>query len=155
MQGGEGVLAPRARAAYARFAERSLERGWLRMHRLDLDGEPVASWYGWRVGARYCYGISGFDPRREELAVGTILLAHTIERAAAEGAAIYDFLWGEEGYKDRYASGRREVASLAEAGGPRGRLALAGRRGLSRLSRSVPEPARQRLRALRARAGRR
>jgi len=155
MQGGEGVLVPRARQAYSRFAELSLERGWLRMHSLDFDGEPVASWYGWRIGARYCYGISGFDPGREELAVGTLLLAHTIERAASEGAAVYDFLWGEESYKDRYASGRREVSSLAEAGGIRGRLSLAGRRGLSSLSRAIPDGIRHRLRAMRARAGRR
>jgi len=155
MQGGEGVLTPQAREAYGCFAELSLERGWLRMHSLEFDGEPVAAWYGWRIGTRYCYGISGFDPGREELAVGTLLLAHTIERAAAEGATVYDFLWGEESYKDRYASGRREVTSLAEAGGLRGRLSLAGRRGLNSLARAVPERTRQRLRALRARAGRR
>jgi CelD/BcsL family acetyltransferase involved in cellulose biosynthesis len=155
MQGGEGVLSPPAREAYARFAASSLERGWLRMHSLDLDGEPVAAWYGWRIGGRYCYGISGFDPAREELAIGTILLAHTIERGAAEGAAVYDFLWGAESYKDRYATGRREVSSLAGAGGPRGRLSLAGRRGLNKLAGSIPDQPRQRLRALRARAGRR
>ena len=154
MQGGEGVLDRRARAAYGRFAESSLERGWLRMHRLDLDGEPVASWYGWRVGGRYLYGVSGFDPEREDLAVGTILLAHTIDRAATEGAAIYDFLWGAESYKDRYATGRRTVISLSAAAGLRGRLALAGRRGLNRASRSLPDRPRQRLRALRARARR-
>ena len=155
MQGGEGVLSPEAREAYARFAAGSLERGWLRMHSLDLDGEPVAAWYGWRIGARYCYGISGFDPGREELAIGTILLAHTIERAAAEGAGAYDFLWGAESYKDRYATGRREVSSLAVGAGPRGRLSLAGRRGLNKLAGSIPDQPRQRLRALRARAGRR
>jgi CelD/BcsL family acetyltransferase involved in cellulose biosynthesis len=155
MQGGEGVLTPQAREAYTRFAAASIERGWLRMHSLDLDGEPVAAWYGWRIGTRYCYGISGFDPGREDLAIGTILLAHTIERAAAEGAAVYDFLWGAESYKDRYATGRREVYSLAAAAGARGRLSLAGRRRLNKLAHSVSEQTRQRLRGLRTRAGRR
>jgi CelD/BcsL family acetyltransferase involved in cellulose biosynthesis len=155
MQGGEGVLDRRAREAYGRFAELSLERGWLRMHSLELDREPVAFWHGWRVGGRYCYGISGFDPRWEDLAVGTLLLVHTIERAAIEGAEVYDLLWGEEAYKERYATGRREVVSLAAAAGLRGRISLAGRRGLSRVSHSLPDGARQRLRALRARGGRR
>ncbi|HEY7255624.1 MAG TPA: GNAT family N-acetyltransferase [Solirubrobacterales bacterium] len=153
-QGGEGVLGERARRAYGRFAELALAQGWLRMHSLELDGEPAAAWYGWRLGRRYLYGLSGFDPAREDLAVGTLLLAHTIERAAAEGCAVYDLLWGDEAYKERYATGRRTVASLATASGLRGRVALAGRRGLSRVSHSLPDGARHRLRSLRARAGR-
>jgi CelD/BcsL family acetyltransferase involved in cellulose biosynthesis len=153
MAGGEGVLGERARAAYGRFAELALAQGWLRMHSLELNGEPAASWYGWRIGDRYLYGISGFDPGREDLAVGTLLLAHTIERAAAEGCAVYDLLWGDESYKERYATGRRSVASVAAASGIRGRVSLAGRRGLSRVSHSLPDGARHRLRSLRARAG--
>jgi CelD/BcsL family acetyltransferase involved in cellulose biosynthesis len=153
-QGGEGVLSARARAAYGRFAELSIEQGWLRMHSLELDGRPVASWHGWRIGGRYCYGISGFDPTWEDLAVGTLVLAHSIERAADEGARVYDLLWGDEKYKERYATGRRVAASLATAAGLRGRIALAGQRGIHRLSRSMSDRARRRLRSLRARAGR-
>jgi CelD/BcsL family acetyltransferase involved in cellulose biosynthesis len=36
------------------------------------------------------------------------MLAHTIEQAAEEGAAVYDLLWGDERYKDRFATGQRE-----------------------------------------------
>jgi CelD/BcsL family acetyltransferase involved in cellulose biosynthesis len=153
MQGGEGVLSARARAAYGRFAELSLERGWLRIHSLELDGEPVAAWYGWRVGGRYCYGISGFDPAHEELAVGTLLLAHTIQRAAEEGAEVYDLLWGDEAYKSHYETGRRTVESLAMAAGARGRVALAVETSARTAAARLPGGARGWLRRKRAGAG--
>jgi CelD/BcsL family acetyltransferase involved in cellulose biosynthesis len=124
--GGEGRLDAGAREAYRLFALASLERGWLRMHSVEVDGETAAAWYGWRIGRRYCYGMSGFEARWGELAIGTLLMAHTIERAAAEGAEIYDLLWGDEDYKSRYESGRRTVRTVAVAAGAIGRAALAG-----------------------------
>ncbi len=123
--GGDGRLSSAAKEAYRRFAAASLERGWLRMHMVEIDGTPAAAWYGWRVGRRYFYGMSGFDPRWGELAIGTLLLAHTIERAAEEGAEIYDMLWGDEAYKSRYETGRRTVTTLAVGAGAIGRAALA------------------------------
>ncbi|HSK49753.1 MAG TPA: GNAT family N-acetyltransferase [Solirubrobacterales bacterium] len=94
-----------------RFAAAALERGWLRLWIAEADGEPAAAWYGWRLGNRYCYALSGFRQRYEELSIGTVLLAHTIEQAAAEGATVYDLMWGEEPYKQRFETGRREAAT--------------------------------------------
>jgi CelD/BcsL family acetyltransferase involved in cellulose biosynthesis len=92
-----------------RFAAAALERGWLRLWIAEANGEPAAAWYGWRLGSRYCYALSGFERRYEPLSIGTVLLAHTIEQAAAEGATLYDLMWGDEDYKRRFETGRRQA----------------------------------------------
>ncbi len=94
-----------------KFAAAALARGWLRLWIAEADGSPAAAWYGWRIGNRYCYSLSGLAKRYESLALGTVLLAHTIEQAAAEAAGVYDLMWGDEDYKRRFETGRREVAT--------------------------------------------
>jgi CelD/BcsL family acetyltransferase involved in cellulose biosynthesis len=111
-RGGEGVLPSHMRPFHEAFARRALGQGWLRLWTLELDGTPVASWYGWRCGDSYCYYQSGFDPEYEARAPGSVMLAHTIEQAAAEGATAYELLWGDEEYKDRFATHRREAATV-------------------------------------------
>jgi CelD/BcsL family acetyltransferase involved in cellulose biosynthesis len=110
-RGGSSSQGESVRAFQRRFAAAALERGWLRLWTAEADGEPRAAWYGWRVGERYCYSLSGLAKEYEPFALGTVLLAHTIEQAAAEGAPIYDLMWGEEGYKERFETGRRDAAT--------------------------------------------
>jgi CelD/BcsL family acetyltransferase involved in cellulose biosynthesis len=111
-RGGSGALPAHLRPFHEAFARRALGQGWLRLWTLELDGAPVASWYGWRCGGSYCYYQSGFDPDYQAGAPGTVMLAHTIEQAAREGATVYDMLWGAEEYKDRFATDRREAATV-------------------------------------------
>lgn len=146
-QGQSGVLTGEGDRVHRAFAGLALERGWLRLWVMSVGGDPVGAWYGWRLGERYGYQLSGFDPGMAKAAVGVVLLAHTIEQAAAEGARIYDLLWGDEAYKERFATGRRTVPSplltrpRSVAGiASRGQVSLraAGRRlpaGLRRLAR--------------------
>jgi CelD/BcsL family acetyltransferase involved in cellulose biosynthesis len=110
-RGGSGFSAS-MRALHLVFARSALARGWLRLWTMELEGRPAAAWYGWRCGHRYSYYQSGFDPRWADRTPGTVLLAHTIEQAAEEGATVYDLLWGDERYKDRFATGRREAAPI-------------------------------------------
>lgn len=110
-RGGSSSEGERVRRFQRRFAAAALERGWLRLWLAEADGAPRAAWYGWRIGGRYCYSLSGLSKEYEEFALGTVLLAHTIEQAAAEGAGTYDLMWGDEGYKQRFETGRRETAS--------------------------------------------
>jgi CelD/BcsL family acetyltransferase involved in cellulose biosynthesis len=120
------------------FAAAALERGWLRLWIAEADGKPAAAWYGWRLGYRYCYALSGLAKEYEPLALGTVLLAHTIEQAAAEGATVYDMMWGDEGYKSRFETGRREAATwvLGRRGHPL-QLGAAARTRLERLARTL------------------
>jgi CelD/BcsL family acetyltransferase involved in cellulose biosynthesis len=119
-RGGSSSADSAARLHLRLFAAAALERGWLRLWTAIADGEPAASWYGWRIGGRYCYSLAGLSRRFERHGLGTVLLAHTIERAAAEGAIVYDLMWGDEGYKRRFETGRRYASTwlLSRRGHP-------------------------------------
>lgn len=127
-RGGSSSADPAVRDHQRHFAAAALERGWLRLWIAEADGKAAASWYGWRIGERYCYALAGLDEGYEPLALGTVLLAHTIEEAAAEGARIYDMMWGDEGYKKRFETGRRHADSwlLARRRNPIGAALAAG-----------------------------
>ncbi len=86
------------------FAATALERGWLRLWRLEVDGRPAAAWYGLRFGGADSYYQAGRDPGMEDRAVGLALLLHTIRSALEDGASEYRFLRGDEPFKMRFAS---------------------------------------------------
>jgi CelD/BcsL family acetyltransferase involved in cellulose biosynthesis len=145
-RGGSTSAGERARAFHADFAAAALERGWLRLWFLELDGEPAASWYGWSLGGVYSYYLAGFDPARERLRPGHVLLAHTLREAIAEGAHTYDMLLGDEEYKRRLASSERAVrtTTLVRARHP-ARLLVSAEGAMRRASRRLSPSARRRL----------
>ncbi len=110
-RGGSSSGSEEVRGFHREFAAAALEQGWLRLWIAEADGAPAAAWYGWRIGGRYCYSLSGLSKDYEPLALGTVLLAHTIEQAAAEGAEVYDMMWGDEAYKQRFETDRRDAAT--------------------------------------------
>jgi CelD/BcsL family acetyltransferase involved in cellulose biosynthesis len=148
-RGGSSSASERVRAFHKDFATQALARGWLRLWFLEVDGEPAASWYGWRIGLCYSYYLSGFDPEWSQHSVGTLLLAHTIQEAIAEGAAEYDLLLGDEAYKTRFATAQRVVRTIALAPSLHPvRLALTVDLGLRRAVRRLPPRGRSTLRKL-------
>lgn len=86
------------------FAALALDRGWLRLWFLDLDGRTAAGWLGYRFGNAECYYQAGRDPRYEKQAVGFVLLVNTIRSALADSLSEYRLLRGGEGYKYRFAT---------------------------------------------------
>jgi dTDP-4-amino-4,6-dideoxygalactose transaminase/CelD/BcsL family acetyltransferase involved in cellulose biosynthesis len=84
------------------FAAEAFERGWLRLRVLELDGQPVAAWYGFRFGGVESYYQAGWDPAFNESSVGFVLLAHSVRAALEDGAREYRFLEGTESYKYRF-----------------------------------------------------
>jgi CelD/BcsL family acetyltransferase involved in cellulose biosynthesis len=103
----------------------ALERGWLRLFVLRLDGEPAAALYGFRYGRVFSFYQSGFDPRLRDSSVGSVTLGLAIQSALEDGAAEFDLLHGEEPYKFHWASRSRRLARLTLfPGGPRARLSL-------------------------------
>jgi CelD/BcsL family acetyltransferase involved in cellulose biosynthesis len=137
-RGGSSSSGDEVRRMQRRFAAAALERGWLRLWIAEADGEPRAAWYGWRLGDRYCYSLSGLASEYESFALGTVLLAHTIEQAAEEGATVYDLMWGDESYKSRFETGQRATSSwtLGRRGHPLG-LAAGAHARLERVARRV------------------
>src|SRR6185436_512520 len=58
------------------FASVALERGWLRLWSLEVDGTTVAAWHGFRFGGFESYYQSGRDPAWDSYRVGFVLLTH-------------------------------------------------------------------------------
>jgi CelD/BcsL family acetyltransferase involved in cellulose biosynthesis len=113
--GRDSEIGERARAFHADFAAIALSQGWLRLWFLELEGEPAAAWYGWRLGDRYSFFNGGFDPRWSRQSPGFVLMAKVIESAFQEGAREFDFLLGDEGYKYRYADSSKQVHDVTLA----------------------------------------
>jgi CelD/BcsL family acetyltransferase involved in cellulose biosynthesis len=105
------------------FAGVALERGWLRLWFLDLDGRAVAAWYGFRFAGVESYYQAGRDPSQSDESVGFVLLAHTIREAARDGMREYRLLRGSEPFKRRFADSDAGLETFAIAYGARGRLA--------------------------------
>jgi len=85
------------------WAAAALERGWLRLWTLSLDGADVASLYIFRFGDTDFFYQSGRDPRLERERIGFVLLCAAIEDACAAGQEVFSLLLGGEAYKDRFA----------------------------------------------------
>lgn len=149
------LMAPEAQAQLRAFAGQALQAGWLRLWFIELDGQAVASWFGWRIGSRYAHYQSGLDPAWSRRSVGLLLVAHTIQEAFAEGAGEYDMLAGGEAYKRRLATGERHARTLvlAPSRHPARLLAVSGI-ALRRTARRLPARPLDRLRAAVARVSR-
>ncbi|WP_328305123.1 GNAT family N-acetyltransferase [Actinomycetospora sp. NBC_00405] len=115
-EGGSTITSPTVHAFHEDFAAAALERRWLRMSFLEVEGTAVAALYAWRIGGRYAYFQAGFDTAWADKSVGLVLMAHTVREAIEEGADEYDLLLGDETYKARFATDERAVETLVVAG---------------------------------------
>lgn len=89
------------------IAQALLERGWLRLFVLRLDGRTEASLYCFAFGDRLCYYQGGFEPDLAKWSLGTVLTAHAIQSAIRGGRAVFDFLRGDEPYKAKWTQTTR------------------------------------------------
>lgn len=140
-RGGSSLARPDKRAFLRDFATSALRRGWLRLRFLEVDGEDVATFLGWRVGPRFSFYQGGFDPAWSRQSVGMLLVALTIRDAIAEGAGEFDFLLGSEDYKWRFAGEYRTVHSVSLVGSHRPlRLGLAAEAWARRHGSAIRNP---------------
>ncbi len=107
--GSETWQSPAMRAFHEAFTKVALERGWLRLFILRLDGCPVGALYGLLYGHRFYFYQSGFDPMYRQHSVGLLTMGLAIKQALKEGAEDYDLLHGQETYKFLWA---KETAQL-------------------------------------------
>ncbi|MFH1331460.1 MAG: GNAT family N-acetyltransferase [Actinomycetota bacterium] len=118
-------------------ARRFLEAGRLRLHRLDVGGTAVAVIYCVRQGDVVSFYTTGYDSAYARFGPGRALMAHAIGAAIAEGAAEFDFLRGDETYKDQWGTRLRHDSRVVLPTGARGRLLLGGRKLLRPLRRTA------------------
>lgn len=111
-RGQRGVLGEQAvwefhcEAAHALFA-----RGLARLYALRANGGTIGVYYGFHAGERAYYYLGGFDPAYRHFGIGNQLVAHAMAAARAEGAAVFDFLRGQEPYKYRW--GAKDVPTFS------------------------------------------
>lgn len=129
-----GALSGGREAFHRDLAARALERGWLRLWMLDVDGRTVAAWYGYRFGEVEWYYQAGRDPDWDHASVGSVLFVHTIREAFNDGMQEYRLLRGGEGYKERFASVDHGLDTVAWSRGALGRPAVAALRRAADLS---------------------
>jgi peptidoglycan/xylan/chitin deacetylase (PgdA/CDA1 family)/CelD/BcsL family acetyltransferase involved in cellulose biosynthesis len=124
---GSSAFEPRA-AFHKEFAATALERGWLRLWLMELDGRPAAAWYGFRFGDVEWFYQSGRDPAFDNLSVGFVLLAHSIREAFENGAREYRFGRGHDPYKYRFTTEDPGLETISLTRGRAAGTALAAAR---------------------------
>lgn len=101
------------REFYRRLTEELSGTGVLRFTELRLDGVLAAAHYGFCDAGRYVWYKPSYEPKMAELSPGVVLIARLVQRALEEGASELDFTIGDEAFKERYATRRREVVDIA------------------------------------------
>ncbi len=127
----------RRRAFHREFAQLALARGWLRLWTMELDGRPVAAWYGFRYANMEWYYQAGRDPSFDRQATGFVLLVHTVRAAMDDGVREYRLLRGGEEYKGRFANADPGLETFVTGHGAAGVAAAAGTVAAAALPRST------------------
>lgn len=116
--GSDAFHAPGLVGFHREFSEVALDRDWLRLYVLRLDGQPAACLYGFLYRRTFYFYQSGFDAAYEKHSVGLVTMGLAIKSAIEEGAEEYDLLHGNETYKSHWSRDSRELGRL-EAYPPR------------------------------------
>jgi CelD/BcsL family acetyltransferase involved in cellulose biosynthesis len=110
--GTDAFHTPALVGLHREFAAVALDRGWLRLHTLRVDGHPAACLCGYQYHGKFYFYQSGFDPAYETYGVGVILMGLAVQRAIEEKSAEFDFLHGNEAYKSHWSHDSRELHRL-------------------------------------------
>ena len=104
-RGDRGSFADRRMIDFHKAAAlRFLEAGRLRLHRLDVDGKMAAAISCFRYDDTISFYTTGYDPAYSEYGPGRRIMAVAIRSAIEEGASRFDFLRGDEAYKQAWGT---------------------------------------------------
>jgi CelD/BcsL family acetyltransferase involved in cellulose biosynthesis len=102
-QGEAGVMADAKVQAFHREAAAGFQaRGALMLYALRLDGQCLATVYGFRERDTSYFYNQGFDPGHADLSPGVVAVGMAVEEAIRRGDRACDFLRGREGYKEHW-----------------------------------------------------
>ena len=139
--GSSAFSAASVRAFQEEVTRRALDRGWLRMYALRLNGAIAAVMYGFNYGGTFYFYQHGFDDRYKAQSVGLVLMGLSVRAAIDEGAREFDMLWGTEPYKFLWARDARILQRIElfplHLGGTLHRHAVEARRSVGKLARRV------------------
>ena len=107
--GGGAFRDARSERLLRHFAGEMAKQKRLWLTTLDLDGQPAAAWYGFTSGDTVYFYQAGRDPRWERESVGLVLMGMMIQRAILQGYRAFDFLRGDDHYKEQWRPARRKT----------------------------------------------
>ncbi len=110
-QAGSFVRRPLMQRFYESFAPIALQRGWLHLHALKVDGVVRAIQYGYAYDGVFSQLQEGYDPDVFD-GVGNVLRNHVIRTCIENGVREYDFLGGFTEHKRRWGAEVREGLDL-------------------------------------------
>jgi CelD/BcsL family acetyltransferase involved in cellulose biosynthesis len=88
------------------------ENGWLQLHFLTVEGEPVAAQYCLQYNQKLYYWLGGFNPDYSMYSVGNLLTLKMLEYCVQNKIKEYDFLKGDEAYKRDWSSQYRRNLNI-------------------------------------------
>lgn len=103
---------PHHAAFFSAVTPKLLERGWLQLAFLLVEGHPAATYLNFVVGDRVMVYNSGHNPELSAYSPGIVLLARLIETAIERHYHTFDFLRGNQAYKYDFGGQDTQVYSL-------------------------------------------
>ena len=107
-RGAEGhkghFMRPDVATFFERMADAFMPLGWLRLDFLEVEGQAVASTFGFELdGVFYLYN-SAYEPDAARISPGLMLASQLVEGYIERGFERFDFLRGPERYKYQLGS---------------------------------------------------
>jgi CelD/BcsL family acetyltransferase involved in cellulose biosynthesis len=97
-------MTPEMQEYFRDLASALLDTGALRLSILERNGVAVASTMGFLHLDRYMLYNSAFDLAQSAFSPGIAAVAHAMQDAIADRAALFDFLTGDEPYKYQFGA---------------------------------------------------
>lgn len=96
------------RSFHTEIAKIFNKKGWLDLHFLIVDSDPVAAAYTFNYNLKKYGYLTGFDPAFGKYGVGNLLKLHIVEECIKNGFREYDLTRGFELYKIDWATNVRK-----------------------------------------------
>ena len=102
-------LDPAQRRFYHELTREAGATGWLRFTSVEWRGRPIACHFGFCYRGSYLWYKPSFAIDLARRSPGEVLLRHLLLAAREERTHCFDFGLGDEAFKQRFASGARQV----------------------------------------------
>jgi CelD/BcsL family acetyltransferase involved in cellulose biosynthesis len=93
---------------YTEFYRRISRKGFFKVHFILMGGEPVAYQAGFQYANRLFAYDTAYDKSHKDVHPGIHLVTQGIRTACGKNLVEYDMMRGDEPYKNRWCSDRRE-----------------------------------------------
>ena len=114
-----------------------LAAGRLRLHRLDVGGRMIAGISCFRHDDTVSFYVTAYDPAYSRYGPGRRIMAAAVRSAIEEGAHRFDFLRGDETYKEAWGAVPADDERIRFPVSGRARLARQAKRAARRAGRLI------------------